>query len=418
MLSLNRHRFLCLNSRIIQFFPSIPYPVCDSLSVNAIPFCHSVIINPRILKHMPRCPFMFNLSYHSSTKYIPRTLRKRINKRLREDAKPVLDEALFEQAKAQIPPRFTAEELTQIITLQEDPLVCLELFKWASKQPRFIHDSSVYHITIKKIGAAKMYEEMDEVIDKALTVPEVGNEALYNTMIYFSTEARKLSKAVNVYKHMRDNRKVDCKPSIRTYNLLFSAFLSRRHNSYINHIYMETIRSLFKQMVDDGVEPDIYTLNSMIKGYVLSLHLNDALRIFHQMGVVYKCLPNSFSYDYLIHGLCAQGRTDNARKLWNEMKTKGYVPSSISYNSFVNSLALCGEVEESVSILKEMTVNSIPVDFITYQTVLEEICQHRNVVDAIELLKKLKDNGLVIGDAYRKLHHQLQDYSRSSSKRY
>ncbi|KAH6787557.1 Tetratricopeptide repeat superfamily protein, partial [Perilla frutescens var. hirtella] len=100
-------------------------------------------------------------------------------------------------------------------------------------------------------------------------------------------------------------------------------------------------------MVDDGIEPDIFCLNSMIKGYVLSLHVNDALRIFHQMGVMYECQPNSFSYDYLIHGLCAQGRTNNARELCDTMKKSGFVPSSKSYNSLVNSLALEGEIDEA-----------------------------------------------------------------------
>ena len=73
-------------------------------------------------------------------------------------------------------------------------------------------------------------------------------------------------------------------------------------------------------MVNNEVEPDVFALNSMIKGYVLSLHVNDALKIFHQMGMVYNCQANSFSYDYLIHGMCAQSRTHNARELCTEMK--------------------------------------------------------------------------------------------------
>ncbi|PON80434.1 Pentatricopeptide repeat [Trema orientale] len=47
---------------------------------------------------------------------------------------------------------------------------------------------------------------------------------------------------------------------------------------------MDTIQGPFRQMVNDGIEPDIFSLNSMVKGYVLSLRVNDALRIFHKMG--------------------------------------------------------------------------------------------------------------------------------------
>ncbi|KAH6804295.1 Tetratricopeptide repeat superfamily protein [Perilla frutescens var. frutescens] len=322
---------------------------------------------------------------------IPRSLRKRINKRARAAAKPVLNEALFQAAISQLPPRFAHEDLHDIIALQDDPLVCFELFNWASQQHRFRHSVLTYHITIKKLGAAKMYEEMDYVVNQVLAVPTYASEPLYNSMIYYFTEARKLVRAVNIYKLMCGCRKLDCRPTIRTYNILFGALLSRGKNSYINHMYMETIRCLFKQMVDDGIEPDIFCLNSMIKG------------IFHQMGVMYECQPNSFSYDYLIHGLCAQGRTNNARELCDTMKKSGFVPSSKSYNSLVNSLALEGEIDEAVKFLWEMAENQRLADVITYRTVLDEVSRQKGTRQALRLLKQLQERKLVDGHTYQKI---------------
>lgn len=336
-----------------------------------------------------------------------RSLRRRMSKRAKAATRPVLDEAQFERAISGLPPRFTPEELCNVITLEKDPLVCLELFNWASKQHRFRHNVSSFHITIKKLGAAKMYQEMDDVVNQVLAVRSMGTEALYNTMIYYFTEARKLIRAVNIYKHMRNIGKLDCRPSITTFNILFAALLSRGKNSYINHMYMETTRCLFRQMIDDGIEPDIFSLNSMIKGYVLSLHVNDALRVFHQMGVVYKCLPNSFSYDYLIHGLCAQGRTINAKELCTEMKQKGFIPSSKSYKSIVNSLALSGEVDEAVKYLWEMTENQRSADFITYRTLLDEICRQKGAEDAMHLLQELQKKRLLDVHTYRQLLHEV-----------
>ncbi|XP_028803619.1 pentatricopeptide repeat-containing protein At2g27800, mitochondrial isoform X2 [Neltuma alba] len=273
----------------------------------------------------------------------------------------------------------------------------------------FRHNTTTYHITIQKLGAAQMYQEMDDVVNQVLAVPLICSEALYNTIIYYFTEARKLTRAVNIFNHMKSSRNSNCKPSIRTYNILFAALLSRGSNSYINHAYMDTIRCLFKQMVNDGVEPDIFTLNSMIKGYVLSLHVNDALRIFHQMGGVYACKPNSFTYDYLIHGLCAQGRTKNAKEICNEMKTAGLIPSSKSYNSLVNALALGGETEEAVEYVWEMTENQRSADFITYRTVLDEICRQGRVQEAMRLLQEFQEKNLVDGGAYKKLLYVLED---------
>ncbi|KAF8397647.1 hypothetical protein HHK36_016567 [Tetracentron sinense] len=345
------------------------------------------------------------------------SVRTKTRKNSKSVSKPPLNVAQFEQSVSQLPPRFTPEDLCKTLALEEDPQVCFELFKWASQQPRFKHDISTYHTTIKKLGCAKLYEEMDDVVNQVIAVPNTGSEALYNTIIYFSTEARKLSRAVTIYKHMRRSKDPGCWPSVRTYNLLFAAFLSRGNNSYINHMYMENIRCLFKQMVDDVIEPDIFSLNSMIKGYVLSLHVNDALRIFHQMGVVYTCLPNSHSYDYLIHGLCAQGRTNNAKELYREMKNKGFVPSSKAYNSLVNSLAMGGEVEEAVSFLWEMSEKWRSADLITYRTVLGEICRQGRVGDAMSLLKEWQEKDFVDGHIYRKLLYGLEDDFGSSNDR-
>ncbi|CAN1333892.1 Pentatricopeptide repeat-containing protein At2g27800, mitochondrial [Linum perenne] len=355
------------------------------------------------LLRRPIAPSISHLRRSYSNRPPSNSPARRASRRLRDSQKPVLDESKFQAIVDRIPPRFTNEELFNVLTMEEDPLICLELFNWASHQPRFKHDSSTYHATIKKLGVAKMYEEMDEIISQVLAVPAIGNEALFNTIVYFLAEARKLTRAVKVFQHMRKSRNSDSRPSIRTYNILFTAMLSRGKNSYVNHMYMDTISSLFKLMVNDGIDPDIYSLNSMIKGYVMSLHVNEALRVFHQMGVVYRCLPNSFSYDYLIHGLCSQGRTINARELCDEMGGKGFVPSNKSYNSLVSALALNGEVDEAVDYLREMSKNHRSADFITFRTVLDEICRRRRVEDGMELLKEWADGGLVDGLTYRKL---------------
>ncbi|CAK8540102.1 unnamed protein product [Lathyrus sativus] len=382
------------------------------------------VLNDSIGKYSyTQFPVLFPLisfnSHHYSTRVPSRSYRRRVRNRILKSSKPFLDQAQFQFVQSQLLPRFTPEELCNVIALQRDPLVCLELFHWASHQPRFRHDLSTFHVTIKKLGDAKMYQEMDDIVNQLLAVPSIGSEAVFNMVIYYFTEARKLTKAVNVFKHMKSSRNPNFgfRPSIKTYNILFGALLSRGHNAYINLVYMETMRCLFRQMVNDMIEPDIFSLNSMIKGYVLSLHINDALRIFHQMGVVYDCEPNSLTYDYLIHGLCAKGRTENAKELYHEMKTKGFTPNSKSYNSLVNSLALVGEIEDAVNYLWEMIEKQRSVDFITYRTVLDEICRREKVQEAMRFLQDLQEKDLVDGHTYRKLLYVLEDDYGNSKDR-
>ncbi|XP_021726097.1 pentatricopeptide repeat-containing protein At2g27800, mitochondrial-like [Chenopodium quinoa] len=356
-----------------------------------------------------------SLLWYSSKPHRPFSgaYRQRVNRRLRPARKPVLNEVKFNKAVSQLPARFNADDLHGAIALEDDPLVCLELFNWASKQHRFKHSVNTYHITVQKLGVGGMIEEMYDVVDQFLALPHFGSEALYNTIIYYYTQARKLSRAITVFKHMKKAKDSDCRPSMRTYNLLFAAFLSRRRDTYINHWYMGTMECLFKQMINDKIEPDIFALNSMIQGYVLSNHVNEALRIFHQMGVVYTCVPNALTYDYLIYGLCAQTRTKNARELFFQMKEKGFVASAKTYNSLVSSLALGGEIEEALSYLWEMTEKH-KVDLITYKTLLDEYCRKGRAEEAFRLLKEFQEKHIVDGPTYKKLLCVLkEDFAHS-----
>lgn len=80
-----------------------------------------------------------------------------------------------------------------------------------------------------------------------------------------------------------------------------------------------------------GCPVDTSTVNVLIRGYRQSLHLNDALRLFHQMRPLYWCEPDAFTYSYLVHGLSAQGRTRNAWELFDEMCGSGLLGSHTRY---------------------------------------------------------------------------------------
>ncbi|CAD5318437.1 unnamed protein product [Arabidopsis thaliana] len=343
-----------------------------------------------------------------STSVPTRSLRRRISNRKKSITKPIPNESKFQDTISKLPPRFTPEELSDAITLEEDLFLCFHLFNWASQQPRFNHGNCSYHIAIRKLGTAKMYTEMDDIVNQVLSVRHIGNETLYNSIIVYFTKVGKLIRVVNIFRHMVTSKNLECRPTIRTYHILFKALLGRGNNSYTSHMYMETVRPLFRQMVDSGFEPDVFALNCLVKGYnVLSLHVNDALRIFHQMSVVYDCEPNSFTYDYLIHGLCAQGMTISARELLSEMKGKGLVPNGKSYNSLVNAFALSGEIDDAVKCLWEMIENGRVVDFISYRTLVDESCRKGKYDEATRLLAMLREKQLVDRDSYDKLVNVL-----------
>ncbi|XP_020106046.1 pentatricopeptide repeat-containing protein At2g27800, mitochondrial-like [Ananas comosus] len=269
--------------------------------------------------------------------------------RRRRPAKPPpIDETLVERALASLPARFTGADLAAALYAEPDPRVSLP-----------------------------------------------GPPApLLNALVYFYCDLRKLGKAVHVYTRMRASPDPAARPTAHTYALLFTALLARGGaDSYVRHAYTDVVRALFRQMVDAGIEPDIVALNALVRGYAESLHLNDALRVFHQMGRVYRCEPDEHTYSHLVRGLCAQGRTRNARELFDEMRAKGLAPTARACDALVSALAMDGEVGDAARAVREAARAGRAVDGITWRALLGEMCRRKRTGDAAAMLREMAERG-------------------------
>ncbi|KAH9293374.1 hypothetical protein KI387_041421 [Taxus chinensis] len=322
-------------------------------------------------------------------------------------------ESEFEKWTQNLQRGFQPEDVSKVLKHQTDPDLAFDIFRWASQQRRYKHTHLTYELMIQTLASASRFHTAGILIDEVLAGACDASESLFNTVVYVCIQAGWLGKAINVYRNMWKTS--DCKPSLKTYNLLLSAIVNKENNnnSYISHMYMQNMQGLFKKMVNANISPDIFTLNVMIKGYAKSLHMNDALRIFHQIDL-YGCTPNAHTFNYLIRGLCLQSRTINAMELYQEMISNGFTPSNMAYNSIVNSLSLTGDLQEAIRVLTEMVDKLGVPDFITYKTIVDRLCREGKEQEASKFLHefRLKDRALD-GISYRKLLHHLQSRSET-----
>ncbi|KAJ6710983.1 hypothetical protein OIU74_011780 [Salix koriyanagi] len=75
-------------------------------------------------------------------------------------------------------------------------------------------------------------------------------------------------------------------------------------------------------MKASGVIPDTFVLNMIIKAYAKCLEVDEAVRVFREMGL-YGCEANAYSYGYLVKGLCGKERSGQGLGFYKEMKGKG-----------------------------------------------------------------------------------------------
>ncbi|KAJ1285372.1 hypothetical protein BS78_03G274500 [Paspalum vaginatum] len=315
-------------------------------------------------------------------------------------------------AIASLPSRLTPPMLASSLASTSDARLLLPLLTHSLRLPSFRPDPAPFLVVIKRLAAADLYADFDRACALSFSLlpslPSTG--PLLRDALYFYCQFGRLGKAFHVYTLMRASADPAACPSADTYHALFTALLSRgRGDTLVHYMYMDNVSALFRQMLEEGIPPDTRTLNVLIRGYAQSLHLNDALRLFHQMRPVYGCEPDAFTYSYLVHGLSAQGRTRNARELFDEMRGKGLLPTEPACNAFVGALAMAGEAGEAESVMWEMARSGRVVDDIARRALVEELSRAGKRDDADRLAKEMERKGIVGARELRMLLSLISD---------
>ncbi|XP_051225992.1 pentatricopeptide repeat-containing protein At2g27800, mitochondrial [Lolium perenne] len=301
-------------------------------------------------------------------------------------------------AIASLPTRLTPPLLASSLAATSDLRLLFPLLTHSLNLPAFRPSPAPFLVAVKRLGTAALYHEFDRTcalfFSLLPSLPSPG--PLLRAALYFYCEFRRPGKAFHVYTLMRASADPAARPDAGTYHTLFTTLLARGgSDSMVHYMYMDTVAALFRQMLEEGIPPDTRSVNVLVRGYAQSLHLNDALRVFHQMAPHYGCQPDAFTYSYLVHGLSAQGRTKNARELFDGMRAKGMVPTEQACNAFVSALAVAGEVAEAERVMWELAKAGTVVDHITRRAVVEELGRAGKREDADRVVRKMEEMGIL-----------------------
>lgn len=297
-------------------------------------------------------------------------------------------ETQFETWVQNLKPGFTPSDVEHTLWSQSDPDLALDLFRWTTLQRGYTHTHATYFTIIKILVSNKRYGLAETLIEEVLSGACDINIPLYNYIIKFCCDKRSLfNRAFDVYKKMYNSE--NCKPNLQTYSMLFNLLLRRFNKLNVCYMYLQSAKSLSKQMKAAGVIPDTYVLNMIIKAYSKCLEVDEAIRVFREMGL-YGCEPNAYTYGYIVKGLCEKGRVGQGFGFYEEMKGKGLVPSSSSYMILICSLALERRFEDAIGVVFDMLGNLMGPDLLTYKTLLEGLCREGRGNEAFELLDELR----------------------------
>ncbi|KDP45277.1 hypothetical protein JCGZ_15142 [Jatropha curcas] len=349
------------------------------------------ITNPRL------CLCLFSSSAEDSDLPIPLIKRTRTRTPL---------ETQFETWTQNLKPGFTPSDVHAALRAQSDPDLALDIFRWTAQQRNYKHNHLTYLTMIKILIDGRRYRHVETLVEEVMAGACDVSVPLYNSMIRFCCGRKFLfNRAFDVYKKMLKSN--DCKPTLETYAMLFNSLLRRFNKQNVCYVYLHAVRSLIKQMKASGVIPDAFVLNMIIKAYAKCLEVEEAIRVFREMGL-YGCEPNVYSYSYIVKGFCEKGRVGQGLGFYKEMKGKGLVPSGSTYMTLICSLAMERRFEDAIEVVFDMLGNSMSPDLLTYKTVLEGLCREGKSDEAFELIEEFrKRDGLMSQKTYNILLNAL-----------
>ncbi|KAL1340930.1 hypothetical protein HN51_027441 [Arachis hypogaea] len=310
--------------------------------------------------------------------------------------------------------------LSSLLRSEKDPSKALKLFLHPNPtQPKpFRHSLLSYDLLITKLGRAKMFLEMEQILHRlchhtTFCVPE----PLLCQVITLYGRNRLPSSAIHTFLSLGSFR---CTPTVKSFNSLLNALLTSRDfqnfsefasrvmeftqpdtctfniliNAWCLRGNIDCAWKVFDEMRDLGVPPSEVTFGTLINGLCKSMRLQEALKLKEVMIKDHKLKPNVNLYTTLIKGGCVVGEMDRVFRIKDEMVRNNVKLDAAVYNTLMGALFKAGRKDEGWQVLDEMNKNGCKPDLVTYNVMIAEFCSENNFEEVFRILDGMEGGGV------------------------
>lgn len=240
---------------------------------------------------------------------------------------------------------------------------------------------------------------------------------IYTTLMKGYMKAGRSENVVRMVAAMRSDKDPGSQPDIVTYTTAITALanvgaMDRAHNllvemsragipanlvtynvllkGYCAQLQMDKARELIRSM-PAGIEPDVFSYNILIDGCILLDDSTGALAFFNEMrerGIP----PSQVSYTTLMKAFVATGQPKLAHKVFDEMEKDPRVKvDRPAFNMLVESYCKFGLVENAKRVVERMKEKGFAPDVATYGSLANGIAVARKPGEALLLWTEVKE---------------------------
>ncbi|RWW31277.1 hypothetical protein GW17_00004106 [Ensete ventricosum] len=284
-----------------------------------------------------------------------------------------------------------------------------EFFRWASWQHGFRHTCYTYNAMAYVFSRARRAAQLKGLAAEVLKDRCPMTPGALGFLIRCLGDQGLVEDALLVFDRAVD---LHCFPNSYTYNCLLEVLA--------NAGLVEAAESRFKEMVNTrGLEPDKYTLTSMLQLYCKAGKLADVWDIFDRIKlegwadehvltvlIVTFCkwgkvnqvcelvdhmeglgmMPTEKTFSVLVHGLVRQGRLDKALQMFDKMKRLGYCGDLALHSVIIEGLFEGKEFGLAHDMYMEMKKIGISPDVLLLKKMIMASCRERDFLSAGQLL--------------------------------
>ncbi|KAK6277282.1 hypothetical protein POUND7_017605 [Theobroma cacao] len=216
--------------------------------------------------------------------------------------------------------------------------------------------------------------------------------------------------------------------------------MSRRENSGL--VTTSTVTCLIKVLGEEGLvnealacfyrmkqfrcKPDVFAYNMIIHALCRVGNFNKARFLLEQMELPgFICPPDVYTYTILISSYCKFSMQTGCRKairrrlyeanhLFRLMLFKGFVPDVVTYNCLIDGCCKTYRIEKALELYDDMNKRDCVPNRITYNSFIRYYCAVNEIDKGIEMMRRMQqmNHGLATNSSYTPIIHALCEAGR------
>lgn len=222
------------------------------------------------------------------------------------------------------------------------------------------------------------YELINEMLKDEQWAPLI-NAVIYCSVLKGFSHQKRFDRMWTVYKEMLG---LKLQFSIVTFNTLVDA-CSRNGE-------MSRIPALLKDMVAQGINPNIITYSAILKGYCQENRIEEAFSVVQGMIQTTSFRPDEIMFNTLLDGCARQGLYERGIGVLEDMQKAGVAPTNFTLSVLVKLASRSRKLDNAFQLCQEISSKyRFRLNVHVYANLVNACITNKDVKRAFEVLEKM-----------------------------